>query len=78
MRHTLPLEVDRAFLVEALYAACDYFGGLAQQSGDAQIREEYDIKRARCVRLVVNLDVDLAAEARRLQRSSCRTSPLES
>jgi hypothetical protein len=53
--HALPLQVDRAFLVEALYAACDYFGRLAEESSDAQIREEYDIKRARCVRLVVNL-----------------------
>jgi hypothetical protein len=54
-----PPEVDRAFVVEALCTAGDHFGTLAQQSADAQIREEYDIKRARCLRLAFDLEGDL-------------------
>jgi len=57
-----PPEVDRAFVVEALCAAGSYFSTLARQSADAQIREEYDIKRGRCLRLAVDLEVDLDAD----------------
>jgi hypothetical protein len=61
MRYVLPPEVDRAFLVEALCAAGSYFSTLAGESVDAQIHEEYDIKRFRCLRMAVDLEVDLDA-----------------
>jgi len=62
MRYEYPLELDRLFLAEALCAAGEHFGRLAQQSGDAQIHEEYDTKRTQCLRLVVDLGVDLDAD----------------
>jgi phage gp36-like protein len=62
MRYAFPPEVDRAFLVEALCAAGEYFRTLAEGSADAQIHEEYEIKLARCLRLVVDLEVDLDAD----------------
>jgi hypothetical protein len=61
MRHVFPPEVDRAFLVEALCAAGEYFRALAKEASDAEIHEEYYTKRARCLRLVVDLKVDLNA-----------------
>jgi hypothetical protein len=62
MRYVFPLEVDRFFLVEALCAAGEHFRTLAKESSDAQIHEEYYIKRARCLRLVVDLELDLDAD----------------
>ena len=61
MRHMFPPEVDRFFLVEALCAAGEHFRTLAMESCDAQLQEEYCIKRARCLRLIVDLEVDFDA-----------------
>ena len=62
MRYVFPPEVDRVFLVEALCAAGEHFRALAKESSDAQIHEEYYLKRARCLRLAVDLEVDLDAD----------------
>jgi hypothetical protein len=62
MRYVFLPEIDRAFLVEALCAAGNYYRTLAEESVDAQIHEEYDIKRARCLRLALDLEVDLDAD----------------
>jgi hypothetical protein len=59
MRYSFPPELDRAFLVEALCAAGERFRALAKEASDAQIHEEYDIKRVRCLRLAVDLEMDL-------------------
>jgi len=60
MRYAFPPGVDRAFLVEALCAAGEHFRTLAQQSDDAQLHEDYYLKRARCLSLVVDLEVEHA------------------
>jgi hypothetical protein len=62
MRYAFPPEVDRVFLVEALCAAGEHFRTLAKESSDAQIHEEYYLKRARCLGLAVDLEVDLDAD----------------
>jgi hypothetical protein len=58
MGYPIPSEVDRVFLVEALCAAGEQFLTLAKQSSDAQIHEDYELKRDRCLRLVLDLDAD--------------------
>jgi len=62
MRYIFPPEVDRAFLVEALCAAGQQFRTLAMESSDAQVHEDYDLKLTRCLRLVVDLEGDRAAD----------------
>ena len=57
MGYAFPSE-DRAFLVGALCAAGEQFLMLAKESSDAQIHEDYELKRDRCLRLVVNLDAE--------------------
>jgi hypothetical protein len=62
MRYAFPPEIDRAFVVEALCAAGEHFRTLAKEASDPEAHEEYYLKRARCLRLVVDLEVNVDAD----------------